>query len=103
MQGEGLKKLQSGQPISTREQLLLIAQLSWPAILAQISSVVMQYIDTAMVGQLGEQATAAVSTSGPQGRPSERGTPPMAACTGTSKSWRGMFSFSFSQMRRARG
>ncbi len=33
MQGEGLKKLQSGQPISTREQLLLIAQLSWPAIL----------------------------------------------------------------------
>lgn len=41
MQGEGLKKLQSGQPISTREQLLLIAQLSWPAILAQISSVVM--------------------------------------------------------------
>ena len=51
MQGEGLKKLQSGQPISTREQLLLIAQLSWPAILAQISSVVMQYIDTTMVGQ----------------------------------------------------
>ena len=50
MQGEGLKKLQSGQPISTREQLLLIAQLSWPAILAQISSVVMQYIETAMVG-----------------------------------------------------
>ena len=43
MQGEGLKKLQSGQPISTRELLLLIAQLSWPAILAQISSVVMQY------------------------------------------------------------
>ena len=56
MQGEGLKKLQSGQPISTREQLLLIAQLSWPAILAQISSVVMQYIDTAMVGQLGSNA-----------------------------------------------
>ena len=57
MQGEGLKKLQSGQPISTREQLLLIAQLSWPAILAQISSVVMQYIDTAMVGQLGSNAS----------------------------------------------
>ena len=57
MQGEGLKKLQSGQPISTRELLLLIAQLSWPAILAQISSVVMQYIDTEeiwarMAGQL---------------------------------------------------
>ena len=60
MQGEGLKKLQSGQPISTREQLLLIAQLSWPAILAQISSVVMQYIDTAMVGQLGSNASAAI-------------------------------------------
>ena len=60
MQGEGLKKLQSGQPISTRELLLLIAQLSWPAILAQISSVVMQYIDTAMVGQLGSYAITAV-------------------------------------------
>ena len=60
MQGEGLKKLQSGQPISTRELLLLIAQLSWPAILAQISSVVMQYIDTAMVGQLGSNASAAI-------------------------------------------
>ena len=60
MQGERLKKLQSGQPISTREQLLLIAQLSWPAILAQISSVVMQYIDTAMVGQLGSNASAAI-------------------------------------------
>lgn len=56
----GLKKLQSGQAVSRREQVVLVAQLSWPAILAQISSVVMQYIDTAMVGQLGSHASASI-------------------------------------------
>ena len=34
--------------------------LSIPAILAEISSIIMQYIDAAMVGGLGEQATAAI-------------------------------------------
>lgn len=60
MQISGLRKLQTGQAISRREQVLLIAQLSWPAILAQISFVVMQYIDTAMVGQLGSRASASI-------------------------------------------
>lgn len=60
MPGAGLQKLQSGQPVSGREQVLMIAQLSWPAIMAQISSVVMQYIDTAMVGHLGSNASAAI-------------------------------------------
>lgn len=37
--------------------------LSMPTILEQILSTLLQYVDTAMVGQLGEQATAAVSTT----------------------------------------
>lgn len=38
----------------------LVVRLSIPAILAEISSIVMQYIDAAMVGSLGESATAAI-------------------------------------------
>ena len=41
-------------------QLQLVIQLSVPAILAQISSTVMQYIDAAMVGSLGANASAAI-------------------------------------------
>ena len=35
-------------------------KLSLPAILAQITHIVMQYIDSAMVGELGAQASAAI-------------------------------------------
>lgn len=42
------------------ELLRLVVQLSLPAILAQFSSVAMQYIDAAMVGSLGANATAAI-------------------------------------------
>ena len=37
-----------------------VIALSVPAILSQLSTVVMQYIDTAMVGSLGANATASV-------------------------------------------
>ena len=39
---------------------MLTAQLSWPAIMAQLSSILMQYIDAAMVGRLGADDSAAV-------------------------------------------
>ena len=42
------------------EKLRLIVQLSVPSILAQISATVMFFIDYAMVGHLGEKATASV-------------------------------------------
>ena len=42
------------------EKLRLIVQLSIPSILAQISATVMFFIDYAMVGHLGERATASV-------------------------------------------
>lgn len=39
---------------------MLTARLSWPAIMAQLSSILMQYIDAAMVGRLGADDSAAV-------------------------------------------
>lgn len=55
-----LKLIQSGAPLSFRQRLLLTAKLSWPAIMAQLSSIMMQYIDAAMVGRLGADDSAAV-------------------------------------------
>lgn len=39
---------------------MLAAKLSWPAMMAQLSSIVMQYIDTAMVGRLGADDSASI-------------------------------------------
>ena len=42
------------------QQLRLVWQLSLPAILTQITTIAMQYIDSAMVGALGADASAAI-------------------------------------------
>ncbi len=42
------------------QQLKLTARLSWPAMMAQLSSIMMQYIDAAMVGRLGADDSASV-------------------------------------------
>lgn len=42
------------------QRLSLTATLAWPAIMAQLSSILMQYIDAAMVGRLGADPSAAV-------------------------------------------
>lgn len=55
-----LEKIQSGEPLSFRQRILLTIKLSCPAILAQLSSIIMQYIDAAMVGRLGADDSAAV-------------------------------------------
>lgn len=55
-----LKLIQTGAPISFRQRVMLTAQLSWPAIMAQLSSIMMQYIDAGMVGRLGADDSAAV-------------------------------------------
>ena len=51
--------IRDGKPLNGSEKLNLIIQLSIPSILAQITSVVMFFIDQAMVGQLGANASAA--------------------------------------------
>ena len=48
------------RPLAFREMMVLIIQLSIPSILAQISATIMQYIDAAMVGSLGTNATGAI-------------------------------------------
>lgn len=45
---------------SLKQQISNVWKLSIPAILTQISSIVMQYIDSAMVGNLGEEASASI-------------------------------------------
>ena len=52
--------IRDGQPISGRQQLHLAWLLALPAILAQVSSVMMQYIDAAMVGHLGANPSASI-------------------------------------------
>lgn len=55
-----LSPIQNGEPITIRRQMSLTARLALPAILAQLSSILMQYIDASMVGRLGADGAASV-------------------------------------------
>lgn len=55
-----LSLLRGGQALTLRQQILLTALLSVPSMLAQLSHVVMEYIDASMVGSLGAEASASV-------------------------------------------
>ena len=55
-----IKLIQNGTPLNFGQRLMLAAQLSWPAMMAQLSSILMQYIDASMVGRLGADESAAV-------------------------------------------
>lgn len=48
---------------SKRQAFIALVQLALPAIIQQMLGSLLQYVDTAMVGHLGAEATAAVSTS----------------------------------------
>ena len=53
----------SAKEINNREIVKNMIILSIPTVLEEIMSTLLQYVDTAMVGHLGEEATAAVSTT----------------------------------------
>lgn len=55
-----LSLIRDGKPMSLRQQLRLTALLSFPAIMAQLSAIAMQYIDASMVGSLGAGSSAAI-------------------------------------------
>ena len=55
-----LQIMRDGGKLNTGDQIQMVVRLSLPSILAQLSSVVMQYIDAAMVGRLGENASASI-------------------------------------------
>ena len=59
-----LKLIREQQPLSLRQQLQLTFTLSLPAVLANASAMVMQFIDAAMVGQLGADDSASVGLMG---------------------------------------
>lgn len=48
------------KPMTMGQQARLVLQLSTPAILAQLTTTMMQYIDASMVGSMGAQASAAI-------------------------------------------
>ena len=55
-----LAKIRNGAQLSGREKLELIVELSIPSMLAQITTVMMFFIDAAMVGHLGAAASASI-------------------------------------------
>lgn len=55
-----LASIREGKAMTQREKLSLIIGLSIPSILAQVSNVLMFYIDASMVGALGAEASAAI-------------------------------------------
>ena len=55
-----LAKIRSGEMMSRNEKFNLIIQLSIPSFLAQVTTVLMFYIDAGMVGSLGAEPSAAI-------------------------------------------
>ncbi|MCR5207358.1 MAG: MATE family efflux transporter [Eubacterium sp.] len=60
MKKDYLKKMRNGEPLSLSNLLSMTIRLSVPTMLAQVSIILMEYIDAAMVGRLGGNATAAI-------------------------------------------
>ena len=52
--------IRNGQEMSGNQKLNLIIQLSIPSILAQLTTIMMFYIDASMVGSLGARASASI-------------------------------------------
>ncbi len=55
-----LGNIRAGQPLSLSERVRLTLMLSGPAILAQLASVLLQFIDASMVGSLGAGPSASI-------------------------------------------
>ncbi|MBO4350768.1 MAG: MATE family efflux transporter [Proteobacteria bacterium] len=55
-----LARLQNGDSFTVKQKLMLAFKLALPAMLAQISTIIMEYIDASMVGHLGANATASI-------------------------------------------
>ncbi|MBQ1635468.1 MAG: MATE family efflux transporter, partial [Bacteroidales bacterium] len=55
-----LEKLRGGESMSRREKIKLALFLGLPAMLAQLGTIVMEYIDAGMVGRLGSEQAASI-------------------------------------------
>ena len=52
--------IKKGERMTLKQQLRLTLDLSLPAIMAQLSMIIMQYIDASMVGRLGANDSASI-------------------------------------------
>lgn len=55
-----LALIRERKPMTVAQQLQLTVYLSIPAIIAQLSAIIMQYIDASMVGSLGSEGAASI-------------------------------------------
>lgn len=55
-----INHIREGRELRLRSQVELVCKLALPAIMAQLSTILMQYIDASMVGRLGADDSAAV-------------------------------------------
>lgn len=55
-----LAQIRDGELMSRRNKIALAAWLSLPSMLAQLSTIIMEYIDASMVGSLGAEASASI-------------------------------------------
>lgn len=55
-----IRYIREGKELSWKQRLRLTVSLSLPAMLAQLSSIAMQYIDASMVGRLGADDSASI-------------------------------------------
>lgn len=60
MQKELLIKLRNGDKLTIKDSIRLTIQISLPAIMSQISTIVMEYADASMVGRLGAHDSASI-------------------------------------------
>ena len=60
MNNDLLIRVREGQSLSYLQKIRLVMTLSLPSMVAQLSSIMMQYIDASMVGRLGADAAAAI-------------------------------------------
>lgn len=60
LSGNLLDKMKAGTRLTVKEQFQLVFFLSIPAIMAQVTSVIMQYTDASMAGSLGADASASI-------------------------------------------
>jgi len=63
MKKDSATKITEYGETTVKSVLMTLITLSIPTILEEVMSTLIQYVDTAMVGRLGEEATAAVSTT----------------------------------------
>ena len=60
MKKDYFEQIRNNSKITLREQINTIVMLSIPAILSQITTVIMEYVDQSMVGRLGADPSAAI-------------------------------------------